>query len=246
MLHYDDMISLPVPALGLSVVGSVVDVTRTVLGRTLGTAEFAISIPGRVESLLDDAESLIGSVESLIRRIETVVTDATDIVEGAAVAVAQATQVIASTIGVVEEAADAVTRATEIIDSTGGVVRDATAVASDARVVVESAGRSSDAAAELLDTYRPLADRAGPLATQFVEEFSPAELRAAIRLIDRLPEITERVDAVLPIMATLDTVSPEIHELLLVAKDVRQAIVGVPGFNFLRRRGEEKEIHGDD
>ncbi|MDC3724166.1 hypothetical protein SAMN02745947_04223 [Rhodococcus rhodochrous J3] len=240
------MISLPVPALGLSVAGSIVDVTRTVLGRTRETAEFALSLPARVESLLGEAESLIGSVESLIRRIDSVVTDATDIVEGASVAVAQATQVIASTIGVVEEAADAVTRATEIIDSTGGVVRDATVVAADARVVVESAGRSTDAAGELLETYKPLAERAAPLATQFVEEFSPEELRAAIKLIDRLPEITDRVDSVLPIMATLDTVSPEIHELLLVAKDVRQAIVGVPGFNFLRRRGEEKEIHGDD
>ncbi|WP_241383909.1 ribulose 1,5-bisphosphate carboxylase large subunit [Rhodococcus sp. CH91] len=240
------MISLPVPALGLSVAGSIVDVARTAVQRTLATAEFALSVPARVENLLDEAESLVDTVGSLIRRIDTVVTDATEIVEGASVAVAQATQVIASTIGVVEEAADAVMRATEIIDSTGGVVRDATLVASDARVVVESAGRSSDAAEELLGIYRPLAEQAAPLATRFVEEFSPAEVHAAVQLIDMLPVITERVDAVLPIMATLDTVAPEIHELLLVAKDVRQAIVGVPGFNFLRRRGEEKEISGDD
>lgn len=238
------MISLPVPALGLSVAGAIVDATRTVLVRTRDTAEFALSVPARVETLLDEAESLVGSVNALIRRIDTVVTDATEIVEGASEAVARATQVIASTIGVVEEASDAVTRATEIIDSTGGVVQDATVVAADARGVVESAGRSSDAAAELLDMYKPLAVGAAPLASQFVEEFSPAELQAAIRLIDRLPEITERVDAVLPIMATLDTVAPEIHELLLVAKDVRQAIVGMPGFNFLRRRGEEKD-NGD-
>ncbi|MGN0123791.1 MAG: ribulose 1,5-bisphosphate carboxylase large subunit, partial [Rhodococcus sp. (in: high G+C Gram-positive bacteria)] len=79
------MISLPVPALGLSVAGSIVDVTRTVLGRTRETAEFALSIPARVESLLGEAESLIDSVESLIRRIDSVVTDATDIVEGASV-----------------------------------------------------------------------------------------------------------------------------------------------------------------
>ncbi len=46
--------------------------------------------------------------------------------------------------------------------------------------------------------------------------------------------------AVLPILGTLDSVSPEIHELLGVVKDLRQAIVGVPGFHFFRKRGEAK------
>ncbi|MCX6473934.1 MAG: ribulose 1,5-bisphosphate carboxylase large subunit, partial [Rhodococcus sp.] len=56
----------------------------------------------------------------------------------------------------------------------------------------------------------------------------------------QLPELTDRVAAVLPILGTLDSVSPEIHELLGVVKDLRQAIVGVPGFHFFRKRGEAK------
>lgn len=246
MLHYDGMISLTVPVPRLSLVGSVVTTARTVLGRTVATAGFALSVPARVETLLADVEALVASIEVLLRRVDAVVGEISGIVEGAAVAVDRATQVIASTDGVVDEAAEAVTRATEIVDSTGGVVTRVDAVAVEARDIVESAGRSSEAAAELLDLYRPLAQKAAPMATRFVDEFSPEEVHAAISLIDRLPEITERVDAVLPVLATLDNVSPEIHELLLVAKDVRQAIVGVPGFNFLRRRGEEKENSGDD
>jgi hypothetical protein len=47
---------------------------------------------------------------------------------------------------------------------------------------------------------------------------------------------------IMPILSTLDRVGPDIHELLDVAKDVRQAIQGIPGFEYLRRRGEEKDL----
>ena len=45
---------------------------------------------------------------------------------------------------------------------------------------------------------------------------------------------------ILPILATLDRVGPDVHELLDVLKEVRQAINGIPGFTFLRKRGGEK------
>ncbi len=38
----------------------------------------------------------------------------------------------------------------------------------------------------------------------------------------------------------MDTVAPEIHQLLEVTKDVRKAVIGIPGFKFFRNRGEEK------
>ena len=50
--------------------------------------------------------------------------------------------------------------------------------------------------------------------TQFVDEISEDEVHAAVRLLDQLPELTDRMAALMPILATLDTVSPEIHELL--------------------------------
>jgi hypothetical protein len=50
---------------------------------------------------------------------------------------------------------------------------------------------------------------------------------------------------IMPILATLDRVGPDIHELLEVANDVRQAVLGIPGFSFLRRRGEDKDDDRD-
>jgi len=45
---------------------------------------------------------------------------------------------------------------------------------------------------------------------------------------------------VLPILATLERVGPDVTELLNVTMDVRRAIVGIPGFKFFRRRGAER------
>ncbi|MGX4710169.1 ribulose 1,5-bisphosphate carboxylase large subunit [Rhodococcus sp. DMF-1] len=208
----------------MSLLAAPVGAARLVLDRTVEVAEFAVSVPGRVVNLLETTEALVG-------RIDGVVTDAREIV--------------ARIDDVVTEARATVGRVGEVVDSSSAVVGEAATVARRAQDVVASAGRTSDSAGELLDTYAPMATRAAPLAGQFIDELSAEEVHAAVVLLDQLPELADRMTALMPILGTLETVAPEIHELLGVAKDVRQAIVGVPGFDFLRRRGENKE-NGDD
>ncbi|EME67086.1 MULTISPECIES: hypothetical protein [Rhodococcus] len=208
----------------MSLLAAPVGAARLVLDRTVEVAEFAVSVPGRVVNLLETTEALVG-------RIDGVVTEAREIV--------------ARIDDVVTDARATVGRVGEVVDSSSAVVGEAATVAHRAQDVVASAGRTSDSAGELLDTYAPMATRAAPLAGQFIDELSAEEVHAAVVLLDQLPELADRMTALMPILGTLETVAPEIHELLGVAKDVRQAIVGVPGFNFLRRRGEDKE-NGDD
>lgn len=125
-----------------------------------------------------------------------------------------------------------VARADDLVNRTDKVITDATEAVAHAR-------RVTTAAEELVDAARPL--------LRFVEEFSTHEVDAAIKLVDELPRLTGHItDDVLPILATLDRVGPDIHELLDVANDVRQAIIGIPGFAYLRRRGEDKEEDGKD
>jgi hypothetical protein len=59
-------------------------------------------------------------------------------------------------------------------------------------------------------------------------------------MVDQLPGLVEHMEAVIPILATLDSVAPEIHELLGVTKDVRRAVIGIPGFKFFRNRGQDR------
>jgi ABC-type transporter Mla subunit MlaD len=119
-----------------------------------------------------------------------------------------------------------------------------------ADTVIARADATTTNVQRLVDGYLPLAERAAPLAHRFVDELTEHEVDAAIKLIDQLPELTEHMEQdIMPILATLDRVGPDIHELLNVTRDLRQAILGVPGFAFFRRRGEDRQAEdrrGDD
>lgn len=143
---------------------------------------------------------------------------------------------------VVRRADELVTRTGRVLDETEALVGRAKAVTAAAEAVTTDAGHAVRTSRELVDDYAPIARKAHPLAQRFVDELSPHEVDAAVRLVDQLPALTKHMmDDVLPILTTLDRVGPDIHQLLEVTNDVRQAILGIPGFAFLRRRGEDKE-----
>ncbi|MEV0945187.1 ribulose 1,5-bisphosphate carboxylase large subunit [Rhodococcus sp. NPDC049939] len=119
-------------------------------------------------------------------------------------------------------------------------VAKASTVTNDAAAVVAVAADASASVQNLVGLYEPLAEKAAPVAQRVVDEFSEEEIRAAIGLVNHLPELTLRMEGLLPILGTLDTVSPEIHQLLEEVQGVRQAILGVPGFKYFRKRGETR------
>lgn len=194
---------------------------KQAVGAAIETTAAVAAVPGRVLSL-------IGEVEQLVRKVNGTI----DAVDGV---VAKAEDLVGRTGNIVADAEKAVDEVRAITASAGEITERA------AQVVV-TAGRTSETADELIGVYGPLAKQAHPLAQRFVEELSPQEVEAAIKLIDELPVLTEHLTSdILPILATLDKVGPELHQLLEVTNDMRQAILGIPGFAFMRRRGEKKE-----
>lgn len=183
------------------------------LGLAKATVELAVESTVVVVSLPARVLGLIDAAESLVDRIGTVVD--------------RAEELIARTERVVGEAEFAVREVEAITAAAGTVVATADVTASIANTIVR--------------VYEPIAAKAAPLAERFVEELSVEEVEAAIKLVDELPRITEHmVTDVLPILTTLGRVGPDVTELLNVTKDVRRAIVGIPGFKFFRRRGAER------
>ncbi|MEU7481075.1 hypothetical protein AB0A63_34215 [Lentzea sp. NPDC042327] len=203
---------MEIPGMGLA---------RQVLGTAVTTTTAVAAVPGRV---LD----LIGEVEQLVRKVNGTI-DAVD-------------AVVARADGLVERTGNVIADAEKAVDQVRAITASAADVAERAGGVVATAGRTADTADELIHIYEPIAKQAQPLAKRFVDELSPQEIEAAIRLVDELPALTEHLTSdILPILATLDRVGPEVHQLLEVTSDVRQAILGIPGFGFMRRRGEKKE-----
>ena len=222
---------------------------RAVLGWTDEAVELVASLPERVTGLLDDVEQLVGRLSAIADRVDAVALRA-DAIAGRVDAVAahadavadRAAEVVAGAVAVTADARAVVVAAGTVTEGAGAAVLKAAAVADRSDAVVEQAAAATAGASAILGVYEPILEQAAPLAQAFVSEFSGAELEAAIKLIDQLPQLTEHLETdVMPILVTLDRVGPDVHELLDVLKEVRLAIQGIPGFRLLRRRGEERE-----
>ena len=187
---------------------------RSVLGWTDEAVQVVADLPARVAALLDEADRLVARVGDTLDRVDAVTARADAAVERVERVTGNAEQVVE-----------------RIIPITG---------AADA--VLESVGATSAGAQALLEVFQPMTERGAPLLQHFIDEFSVDELHALIRLIDHVPQFTEHMETdIMPVLAKLDQVGPDVHELLDVLKDVRLAIQGVPGFSLLRRRGADRE-----
>lgn len=239
---------------------AVVGLTRSALDQALGSAASFAAVPARAFAVLDGVEALVARINLVVDRIEEtldrtdrVLTDAEEAVAEVAVistaattAIDRATEVAAAAAVVVAEAeqvsgaaAGVVAGAGQVSRAAGAVVAGAEAVAGRAAGTVATAEGAAAVAAELLAAYEPALRRGAPMANRFVAELSHEEVVAAIRLVDQLPKLKEHLTSdVLPILATLDRVGPDLPDLLDVTRDLKLAVAGIPGLGMLRRRGE--------
>ncbi|QUH03404.1 hypothetical protein HUO13_23550 [Saccharopolyspora erythraea] len=221
------VIRIPTPS-------DVLGLAKSTVGWAVESATAVAALPGRVLGLVDGAEALLTRVQAVADRADELVQRTTRTAE-------DAEALLRDTRAVADAARAAVADAGRIAATTEGLVNRAGGVTDEAAKTIVEAQRATSTADGLLAAYAPMARRFAPLADRFVDELSDKEVDAAIRLVDELPVLTEHVlRDVLPILRTLDRVGPEIHELLEVTHDVRRAIVGIPGFQFFRRRGEER------
>jgi hypothetical protein len=231
----------------------VVDTTRSVLGWGGEVVALGASLPSRVDALIVEVERLVAvlgriteRVDGLIDRADTLVAACDGVVDTARTITASATEVVESSRGITAGATEVVELSRGITTGATEVVELSRTLTSGAGEVMERAGVTSTAAQELLDLYRPMLERGAPLAGRFVDDLTPEEIDAAIKLVDQLPVLTQHmVSDIMPILETLDRVGPDISELLGVTKDLRQGIAGIPGLSFFVKRGADKDDKDD-
>jgi uncharacterized protein YoxC len=94
----------------------------------------------------------------------------------------------------------------------------------------------------MFDAFAPSLERMQPIADRFTKSISAEEVDAVIRLIDVLPELVDRtIEDVLPIVATLQSVAPDIHDMLDTIQELNEMIAKLPGMGRIRKRVEEKQ-----
>ncbi|RKN19994.1 hypothetical protein D7147_13860 [Micromonospora musae] len=211
---------------------SVIGLTRSALDQARDSATSFAAVPARAFAVLDGVEALLTRINGVVDRIEQTLDRTDHVLE-------TATEVAGSAAVVVGQAEQVARKATT-------VVTEADAVAARAAAAVTTGAETAATAAELMTTYEPALRRAAPMATRFVEQLSNEEVTAAIRLVDELPKLREHLTSdVLPILATLDRVGPDLHDLLEVTRDLKLAVAGIPGLGMLRRRGEKLTDEAD-
>jgi cell division septum initiation protein DivIVA len=223
---------LPIPS-----PGAVFDLTRS-----------AVALPARAFRVLDDIEALVRRVDGIADRAEEMLdrfgraaVSAEDTIERARTVSAAAAAQIEEAAKVAAAAGVVVSESQQIAEGAGNLVAEARRVAGGADEAVTSAAATAARAEGLLVAYEPALRHGAPMANRFVEQVSPEEIEAAIKLVDELPKLTRHLHAdILPILATLDRVGPDIHDLLEVTRDLKLAVAGIPGLKMLMRRGEDR------
>jgi len=224
----------------------VLDGVEALVERINGLMDRVEATVDRADRVIDEAEDAVRQVAVISAAATTAIGTATEVAAAAAIVVGEAEQVAARAGTVVAHAEQVATAAGVVVAEAGQVagradtvVTHAEQVAGQAAGTVARAEEAAGTAGELLEAYEPALRRGAPMASRFVEELSHEELTAAIRLIDELPKLREHLTSdVLPILATLDRVGPDLHDLLDVTRDLKLAVAGIPGLGMLRRRGE--------
>ena len=231
---------------------AVLGLTRSAVGLAVDSATTVVSLPARAFGLIDEIETVVRRITVLLDRVEAIVERTDRVVDSAEGAIRQvatlneaAGAAVESATTIADAASAVITEAQRVSTATGVIVADVEEITARAGSALGRTESLAVTAGELLTAYESTLRKAAPMANRFVEQLSPEEVDAAIRLVDELPQLRRHLTSdVMPILATLDRVGPDIHDLLEVTRDLRLAIAGIPGLGMLRRRGENRL--GDD
>lgn len=211
---------------------AVLALTRSAIGQAVDSTAMLAALPARGFAVLNEIEALVRRINVVVDRVE-VALDRTERIVG------EAEQAIGEVRLLTERIDVPIMEATKVVAAATVVLTEVERVSAAAGSVVAKAERVASSADELLTAYAGTLRKGAPMVSRFVEQLTPEEVDAAIRLVDELPKLTGHLTAdVLPILATLDRVGPDIHDLLNVTRDLKLAIAGIPGLAMLRRRGE--------
>lgn len=176
--------------------------------------------PSEVIALIGSLRDAVGAALDLVPRITVVV--------GQAEVLLARVELLVSSIEATNRGAE---EAVERVEATQRRAEDA----------VAGAQRIANRVDPMISVYEPVLRTLAPMLRRLADTTSESEIDAAVAMVDHLPRLVAHVDDdVLPLLATLQRVGPDIHELLEVMQDVRQVITGLPGAGFLRRRGDDE------
>jgi hypothetical protein len=203
----------------------------------------------RMLALLDQAEALVARASLIVDRVEVVAEAATAEVARVSTVVDAATAEVARVGSVADDAQKQIDRVGSVaddaqkqIDRVGSVADDAQKQIDRVGSVVGGAAVQADRAAALLDVLEPPLTTLQPTLQTLADTTHPEEVAALVTLVDHLPAVTEQFERdILPVLATLGSVAPDLHDLLDVSRELNEILGKIPGLGRIKRRVEEED-----
>jgi hypothetical protein len=94
----------------------------------------------------------------------------------------------------------------------------------------------------LLDRLEPPLATLQPTLERLADTTDPREVDALVALIDHLPRLVGQLEKdVLPVLTTLGSVAPDLHDLLDTSRELNVMLAKMPGFGRVRRRVEDRQ-----
>jgi ABC-type transporter Mla subunit MlaD len=95
---------------------------------------------------------------------------------------------------------------------------------------------------DLLDSTEPSLTKLQPTLDRLAETTHPAEIDALVTLVDHLPVLTLRMETdVIPVLDSLSTVSPDLHDLLDISRSLNEMLGALPGVGRIKKRIDEEQ-----
>jgi len=112
----------------------------------------------------------------------------------------------------------------------------------EAAVVVSRTNDTVTRADTLLAGLEPSLTKLQPTLERLADSTHPQEVDAMVRLIDQLPVLAEQMERdLLPVMRTLGSVAPDLHDLLDVSRELNGMLAKLPGMGRIKKRVDEQQ-----
>lgn len=199
------------------------------LGRAMSRWDsvWRVPIPGP-RDLLHVFERGASSVEQLLAAVPRMVSLLDD-----------AQRVLERVDGLVDRIEDTRTAADAVVQRTDEV-------AARAEQLLGSTTTLVDRMTPLLDRTEPPLVRLLPTLERLSETTDPREVDALVALIDMLPGLAMQTEThVIPVLDSLSSVAPDLHDLLDVSRELNEMLASLPGLGRIKKRVDrEQEAEG--
>lgn len=182
-----------------------------------------LPVPGP-RDVLSVLERGAGSVEQLLAAVPRLVA-----------LVGDAEQLLVRANRLVDDVDRTRTSADAVVARTEGVVDRADTLVARATPLTERLGA-------LLDSMEPSLTKLQPTLDRLAETTDPHEVDALVQLIDQLPRLAAKLETdIMPILDSLNSVSPDLHDLLDASRELNGMLAQVPGLSRMKARIDQQQ-----